>query len=310
MHGIRYAGLSDVGRQRATNEDRWCADPKQGLFLVADGIGGSAAGGLASQIVAEVLPGLLRSTLRGLENGAAEETTKRVAASLVDLSEHLRSESQIALGVKGVGSTVVLALVRSEQAVVAHLGDSRAYRWRAGHLEQLTTDHTIVQLLLERGEISPQEAATHPSRGQLTRFVGMAAEALPEIERVELTTGDRLLLCSDGLSGMLSDEQIRGILDREPVPENACRQLVQAANQAGGTDNITALVVAVGDSGSDAEDSQHFYDDTSKRAATSQAVGAQHANSTKAGDLQKTREVLKSDSARPGPLDEPSDGSR
>jgi protein phosphatase len=245
MSTIRHAGLSDIGRVRAANEDHWFADSRQGLYLVADGIGGSVAGGVASQIVAEVLPRLLRRKLRGSEDLADPETAKLVLATLVELSEQLRRESRNALGVKGIGSTVVLALVRDGQALVAHLGDSRAYLLHAGRLEQLTKDHTIAQLLVDRGEITPEEVASHPARGQLTRFVGMAAQCLPEARMITLAPNDRLLLSSDGLTGMLSDRQILAILEDELLPEEACQTLVAAANEAGGQDNITALIVAV-----------------------------------------------------------------
>jgi PPM family protein phosphatase len=112
-------------------------------------------------------------------------------------------------------------------------------------LKQLTRDHTVAQMLVDRGEITPEEAATHPAHGHLTRFVGMGTESLPEAKIVELTPGDQLLLCSDGLSGMLTERQIQAILSEHAAPEEACRRLVAAANEAGGKDNITAVIVAV-----------------------------------------------------------------
>jgi serine/threonine protein phosphatase PrpC len=165
---------------------------------------------------------------------------------LTELSEQLRKESQGAPGLAGIGSTVVLALLHAGHAIVSHLGDSRAYLLHAGRLKQLTNDHTIAQLLADRGEIRPAEVASHPSRSQLTRFVGMSTEAMPDTECVELTPGDRLLLCTDGLSGMLSDQQILNILNEQPSPDAACQRLIDAANEAGGTDNVTAVIVDIG----------------------------------------------------------------
>ncbi len=251
MGAVSYAGLSDVGRLREANEDRWFADPRLGLYLVADGIGGSAAGGVASQIVAEVLPRLLWRRLQGAEAPAHAELAEQVSAALVELSERLREESCRALGLKGMGSTVVLTLLHDRQAVVAHMGDSRAYLLHAGRLKQLTNDHTISQLLVDHGKLAPDEAASHPTHGQLTRFVGMATEALPETASIELAPGDRLLLCSDGLTGMLSDGQILEILSQPLDPDDACRRLIAAANEAGGKDNLTALIVAVGNGDKD-----------------------------------------------------------
>jgi protein phosphatase len=121
---------------------------------------------------------------------------------------------------------------------------------RGGQLEQLTKDHTLTQLLIDCGELTDDEATDHPARSQLTRFVGMPADALPQALSLALAPGDRLLLCSDGLSGLLSHEQIQAILTEHPVPENACRQLVASANAAGGSDNITALVIEIGTEGS------------------------------------------------------------
>lgn len=296
MYTISYAGLSDTGRVRSANEDRWFADPDQGLYLVADGIGGSANGGLAAQIVAEVLPRLLRRKLsevppRTLARSASEglppltrsasdgsptlarrasegelarvprsrvgimsianppesisDTSTRVSEALLELSEHLRTETQSIPGLKGIGSTVVLARIRDGQAIVAHLGDSRAYLLRAGHLEQLTNDHTVAQLLADRGDIPRDAVPSHPSRCQLTRFVGMSTDAIAETRCIELAAGDRILLCSDGLSGTLSEQQILAILDPQATAEQACRHLIDAANEAGGKDNITAVIVAV-----------------------------------------------------------------
>ena len=250
MGAVTSAGLSDRGRVRPQNDDRWLADHQQGLFLVADGIGGSAAGGLAAQVLVEVLPALLRKKLKGIEQLEDPLAVQRVVEALVELSNRLRKECEARPGMAGTGSTVVLALIRDHHALVAHLGDSRAYLVRGDRFERLTKDHSLVQLLVECGEIEPDQAATHPARAQLTRFVGMPDQALPEARLVELAPGDRLLLCSDGLTGMLDDQRLAAILERGLATEDACRHLIAAANQAGGKDNITVVIVAISD-GSD-----------------------------------------------------------
>jgi PPM family protein phosphatase len=242
---IEYAALSDLGRKRRENQDRWFADPGQGLFLVADGMGGRTGGGLAAEVVIAALPPLLQRRMRVAPSRGMRKARQVLRRSLVALSRRLRCESQARPGLEGMGSTVVLALIRRAHALIAHMGDSRAYLWRDGRIERLTRDHSIAQLLLDSGDITPTEATSHPGRGQLTRFVGMEGEALPEVTPFRLRPGDWLLLCSDGLTGMLSDERISGVLREAGRPQAACRRLIDEADAAGGNDNITVLIVAV-----------------------------------------------------------------
>lgn len=242
-----YAGLTDVGRVRQENEDRWIADPELGLFLVADGIGGALGGGIASQAIVEVLPRLLHHRLAGSKRLEHSDLTIRqlIADALADVSDKLRNESSNVPGLRGMGTTVVLAFVRGAEAIVAHIGDSRAYWLHAGNLVRLTKDHSMAQVLLECGRIGLDDSQTHPARSQLTRYIGMPARPSPDTMLLRLNAGDRLLLCSDGLSNMLSDARLETILTEQPVPRNACKRLVRLANEAGGRDNITAIVIAV-----------------------------------------------------------------
>ncbi len=247
MNRITHAGLTDRGRVRQRNEDRWLADADLGLFVVSDGMGGECAGELAAQIVIETLPLLLRQALADISDLSDLQVIEQARGVLADLSHHVRHESQGQPGLDGMGATVVLTLIRDQTALIAHMGDSRAYLFRDGRLEQLTRDHSLVQLLLDCGEITPAEAVHHPSRGQLTRFIGMTGEPLPEARVLELHSGDRLLLCSDGLTGMLTDDEVRTILTENVSPTTACERLVAAANAAGGRDNLTAVIVAAVD---------------------------------------------------------------
>jgi protein phosphatase len=245
MGTLIAAGLTDRARVRPQNQDRWFADARRGVFIVADGTGGGPAGSVAAQLVVDALPPLLKRRLAGVSNLNEPAAIPWVKAVLEHLSNRLRAESRGQPGLDGMGSTVVLALVRGGQALIAHMGDSRAYLWRDSRLARLTRDHSLIELLLDCGEITPEQAAKHPSRGQVTRFVGMPEASLPEARLVSLRPGDRLLLCSDGLTGMVSDARVLAILDETPEPSEACRRLISAANDAAGKDNITALVVAL-----------------------------------------------------------------
>lgn len=194
----------------------------------------------------ETLPRLLRDRLARIKALGGSKAKACVKAALCQLSNRLYQQAHDEPGLDGMGATVVLALVRGAKALIAHMGDSRAYLYRDGLFEQLTRDHSIVQLLVDNDEIGPEDAATHPAQGQITRYVGMEGEPLPDVRLVQLRSGDRLLLCSDGLTGMLSDEQILSILAKNCEPDAACRRLIDAANDAAGTDNITVVLVSVG----------------------------------------------------------------
>jgi PPM family protein phosphatase len=243
---VQYAGLTDPGRVRQSNEDNWTAIPEQGLFIVADGMGGQFAGALASKAVVETLPGLIKQHFEKMDNLPKGRAKRWMAKAIAKLSSQIRYQTQNEPGLEGMGSTVVCALVRGDQVLIAHMGDSRAYRLRAGRLKQLTKDHSLVELLISSGDIKPEQAATHPARNRLTRNVGMDGEPLPQTRLLKLKFRDVLLLCTDGLTGMLTDQQIQSILNKSAPLESICQQLVDAANQAGGTDNVTALLLSVG----------------------------------------------------------------
>ena len=244
---LRAACLSDVGQARQSNEDRCLVDLTRNLFIVSDGMGGQQAGGTASEIVVTVLPPLLDSHMsrrRTLSYGVVERVLQDV---MLELSQRLRSESIKHIGLQGMGATVALAWVRGERVHLAHMGDSRIYLVHQDQLSLQTEDHSIVALLLRHGEIAPEEAHTHPARGRLTRYIGMKEDVFPDVRTVLLQSGDRLLLCSDGLTALVPGLQIEDLLRSNPEPESACQALVEAANTAGGKDNITVLVVNCGE---------------------------------------------------------------
>ena len=242
---MTWGAVTDCGRVRSVNEDAYFADPHRGLFLVSDGMGGEQAGALASKIVVEVLPQMLRQRTEGWYKLPESEAMEKMRVVLSELSEQVRQRTEGQPGLDGMGATAVLALVRGRRALIAHMGDSRAYLFRKGRLERLTKDHSVVQLLVDSGDISPEEAHAHPARGQLTRFVGMKGEPLPQVRDLGLELGDRLLLCTDGLTNMVGDERLSPLLAGRRSLQRACKALITAANSAEGKDNITALLIGV-----------------------------------------------------------------
>lgn len=238
-----YAGLTDRGVRRKQNEDNWSADLDLGLFVVSDGMGGHAGGELASTIIVEGLPQVLRPRLEGIKTVSDPNATVSLVMALVDLNERVREASKKKPSLAGMGATVVLAMIRETQALIVHMGDSRAYLLRDNRLRLLTKDHSIVQKLIDAGKVKAEEAINHPLRGQITRCIGMPAMAQPEATLLDLVPGDRLLLCTDGLTRMVSDEEIARLLIDNPIPYTACRVMINEANEAGGVDNITVVLV-------------------------------------------------------------------
>ena len=171
------------------------------------------------------------------------EVTKLILRdTIVELSQLIWKQSSGQPGLSGMGATLVLACIRGDHAYIAHMGDSRAYRYRQNELELLTQDHSVVGILLRDRKITDEEARHHPARGSLSRFMGMQGVVYPDVQDFKLAAGDRLLLCSDGLTGMLPDRVIARTLETERAPETACKALVEAANGNGGKDNITVVV--------------------------------------------------------------------
>jgi len=249
MVGIHFTGLSDRGRLRKNNEDNWFAKLEQkltkvyGLFLVADGMGGHVAGELAAKLIVESLPQFLCQRMAGFENLTPDEATHYLKTALRDFSHNFHHQSRKRLDLAGMGATIVVTLINNNQAIIGNLGDSRLYLLRGQCLELLTRDHTIVQYLVDTKAIKPEEAKNHPARSRITRYVGMKGEVIPEVQCIQLENRDRLLLCSDGLTTMLSEQEIVTLLQTPTTQQEVCQQLIASANKAGGRDNITVLVL-------------------------------------------------------------------
>ena len=275
-HWLSVAGLTDTGRQRELNEDRFhykvvqASDEEPiGLFIVADGMGGHLAGEVASHWAVRTLKRELAPLFRpqdpsvtrrldaeALATVGSGATVRLEETDLARLLEHaLERANQVLLGYArkhsdqagGMGSTLTLAVVEGNRVTVAHVGDSRAYLWRDGQLRQLTEDHSVPGALLKQGQITLDEAHEHPHRHILYRCLGLKPRVEIDIyPSVVLQAGDGLLLCSDGLWDMVyPTERLAAFLASEAGPLTICRRLVDVANESGGEDNITVLLVRV-----------------------------------------------------------------
>jgi protein phosphatase len=243
---LRAAVGSDVGRRRAANEDHYALAPELGLYLVADGLGGHVAGQIASGLAAEAALRTIR-TLEGTGMTLAEKLRYAVIAANREVNETARRRRELA----GMGTTLVALLAQEGRAALAHVGDSRAYLVRGDRIRQLTDDHSLVGELLRRREISADAAREHPQRHVLTRAVGVRPSVEPDLAELTPEESDVFLLCSDGLTGHVRDEEIAQAVSGGADPQEAVDALIALANERGGEDNITVAIVRCEKSGED-----------------------------------------------------------
>lgn len=225
---FKWGACSEIGLVRQVNEDSKLTEPP--LFAVADGMGGHASGDVASAIAVEVLEAELRKSdsIADAVHNANKAIFQR-AAKEPDLT--------------GMGTTLTAMWADERSAQIAHVGDSRAYLLRDGHLSRLTTDHTVVNRLVQQGRIMPEDADRHPQRSYLERALGVDPEVEVDVHVLDMLPGDRVLLCSDGLFGMIDDDLIQNVMTMETSPQRAAERLCEEAVHAGGNDNVTTVVV-------------------------------------------------------------------
>lgn len=229
----RVAAKSDVGRVRQGNEDSYLV--KEPLFGVADGMGGHLGGEIASA-----------TTVETITRGADEELphdTARLAAMVRQANSAVWEKAQGDAELRGMGTTCTLALLEGDELHIAHVGDSRAYLLRANELTQLTEDHTLVNRMVREGRLKPEEADRHPQRSIITRALGVDSEVEVDELSIGVEEGDRVLLCSDGLTSMIDFATVRETLETERQPQAVVDRLIDLANEAGGEDNITVVLI-------------------------------------------------------------------
>lgn len=237
----RFSADSNVGRVREQNEDSFGADSPPGLFIVADGMGGHAAGEVASRLA-------VRCATEGVAmlptSSPVDVARERLRLAIADANQVILIEGQSRPERSGMGTTTTALLLSSEGWwLVAHVGDSRAYLVRDGDAEQITEDHTYVQELVNQGRLSDEEARVHPRSSLLTRALGTNPNVQVDIYEGNARVGDRFVLASDGLMSMLPETHIRDLITEAGTPDELVARLIEEANAAGGYDNVTAIVV-------------------------------------------------------------------
>ncbi len=238
-------GATDIGRQRATNQDAFVCgklDDDVVYAIVCDGMGGANGGNIASSIAVRTLT---KRVVEGYRKGMTVAALQPVLESAIAAANiNVYDEAGMNHDLHGMGTTLVMAIAVGDTVLVAHIGDSRAYViTEEGVIEQITTDHSVVQQMVDKGQITPEEAKTHPRRNFITRALGVADVVACDFSEFDLPTRAKVLLCTDGLSGMVEAEQMAKIISEAPTEEIPGR-LIAAANLAGGTDNITAAIIA------------------------------------------------------------------
>src|SRR3954468_12759857 len=258
---VEKASLTDVGRQRQGNEDSYLEQSP--LFAVADGMGGARAGEVASKIAVEMLAG--SAPADGSPERHLAEVTKEANRQIY---EKAQADSDLA----GMGTTLTAALVTGREVAIGHVGDSRLYRFRDGELERLTHDHSLVEEFVRQGKLTPEEAEVHPQRSIITRALGPEPDVEVDTYTHPGRDGDVYLINSDGLTGMISEEQVAEILRERDSLEDAAEKLIAAANENGGKDNITVVLFRLGSEGGDEEGGDTLGDQATETGLTAGAV--------------------------------------
>jgi protein phosphatase len=253
MATVSSAVLSHPGLRREANEDTVCARPDLGLFVVADGMGGHAAGEVASRVAAQSIETFINDTREADVNTTwpfPYDTTlsldgNRLTAAFRLANRRISAAMQEDEGLRTMATTAAALLINKGTPVVAHVGDSRLYRFRSGTLMQITQDHSWVNEQVRAGVLTETDAKSHPWRHVVTRALSGGEDPDVEITEVDIKPGDRILMCSDGLSGVVPPDRLAEIIGRmDPLPET-CQALVDAANQAGGPDNVTVAMLQI-----------------------------------------------------------------
>lgn len=236
-------GVTDVGKERTNNEDYFLISPKKNLHIVADGMGGHNAGEIASVNAVEAVNDYFTEELLSQIEGDSKKIKIEMHASLLEANQKILEMAATNNAYHGMGCTIVVALIYGDALHLCHVGDARAYVCDAAEIQLLTTDHSKVMDLVKAGQMTMEEARTSPLKNELSQAIGSPEPIVPEYNYYNLKDRDKVLLCSDGLWDMLSDEEIYEIVRQKKPAKMLCEELVKMANDAGGHDNITVVVI-------------------------------------------------------------------
>lgn len=242
---MKISAKTDVGMVRSTNQDSFATleiSENIAWAIVCDGMGGANGGNIASETAVNIISDKLKS---GYHEGMNDNSIKHLITSAIDSANaKIYSISQNDQTLSGMGTTVVLAFIRAENLYIANVGDSRIYIVSENNITQLTTDHSVVQLMIENGEISPEEAKSHPQKNVITRALGVDSDVRIDYSQEDIKENDVILLCSDGLSNFVDNQTIFDVCNSDDK-YNLTQKLIQLANENGGKDNITAVTLTV-----------------------------------------------------------------
>jgi len=262
MVRLLHAARTDVGMIRSGNEDSFAVDMSdaRGVFMVADGMGGHAAGEVASEMAVQIVV----RELGGVQDLQATDAARRIADALLHANRSIHDRTLTEVDKQGMGTTASVLLVSGTKYMIGQVGDSRVYLLRDGALGQLTKDHSYVQEQVDAGFLTPEQARYHPYSNVITRCVGASPDVEPDVYAGEVKLGDVFLVASDGLTGMVDDRRLQQLLMARTIPERKVQALIAEANGRGGLDNITAIVVQV-----ESGDEPHVDRTTQEMAAVS-----------------------------------------
>lgn len=242
---ISAVGLSDIGLVRQNNEDVWAELPDIGFFVLADGMGGHQAGEVAAREAVKTLSRSIKKKVSSAQRPSLSDFSSLLYRAIVNVNRHVHKMGCSKSEWRGMGTTLCCLLFHSQGVVFAHVGDSRIYRLRGKRFEQMTKDHSLLSELVEQGQIEEDEASAFLYKNIITKAIGTEPNVDPEVETKKIRSGDLFLICSDGLSDLLTSEEISAVLDKAPSLKKAAETLIMRANDRGGRDNITVVIIKV-----------------------------------------------------------------